>query len=219
MAAVAKTTPAGTSLAAWSKRSPCTPEQKEPKPGGLAMKFDGAGNALSHVGYSNLTQIDIQPRFPSRALAFFLRTHHRGLNFHDRAIPEFIAQAAGTASHFLFHINRYLREAEDGKSAAADDSHRFRRMPKSQMEVRNALGDQRPHTHHGKTSDDEVIADRRPAPMVAPSRTRVGSVCSSGAEERSRFRSLVVARGNRSFVKIVPALIITPSSIVTAAQM
>ena len=57
-----------------------------------------------------------------------------------------------------------------------------------------------------------------PAPIVAPSRTSVGSVCSSGSDGRSCFRSGVVARGNRSLVKMVPALIMTPSSIVTAAH-
>ena len=58
-----------------------------------------------------------------------------------------------------------------------------------------------------------------PAPMVAPAFTRVGSVCSSGSDGRRCLRSGVVARGKRSLVKVVPALIITPSSIVTAAQM
>ena len=58
-----------------------------------------------------------------------------------------------------------------------------------------------------------------PAPMVAPSRTSVGSVCSSGSDDRNCFKSGVVARGKRSLVKIVPAEIMTPSSIVTALQM
>ena len=45
----------------------------------------------------------------------------------------------------------------------------------------------------------------QPAPMVAPSCTSVGSVSSSGSEDLSSRKSGVVARGNRSFVKIVPA--------------
>ena len=57
------------------------------------------------------------------------------------------------------------------------------------------------------------------APMVVPARTTVGSVCSSGSDGRSFDRSGVVARGYRSFVKVVPAEIITPSSMVTPVQM
>ncbi len=59
----------------------------------------------------------------------------------------------------------------------------------------------------------------QPAPMVAPSRTSVGSVCSSGSEGLNRCKSGVVARGKRSLVKIVPAEIITPSSMQTAVQI
>src|SRR2546430_7198013 len=57
------------------------------------------------------------------------------------------------------------------------------------------------------------------APMVAPAHTRVGSVSSSGSEGRSFLKSGVVARGKRSLVNTVPALTMTPSSIVTALQM
>ena len=57
-----------------------------------------------------------------------------------------------------------------------------------------------------------------PAPIDAPSPTSVGSVRSSGSEGRNVERSGVVARGYRSFVKIVPAPTITPSSIVTPVQ-
>ena len=57
------------------------------------------------------------------------------------------------------------------------------------------------------------------APMVAPARTRARRVCSSGSEGRNAFRSVVEARGKRSLVKIVPAEIITPSSMVTPVQM
>ena len=56
------------------------------------------------------------------------------------------------------------------------------------------------------------------APMVVPARTTVASVCSSGSEVLSSFRSDVVARGKRSLVKVVPALIITPVSMLTAVQ-
>jgi hypothetical protein len=54
-----------------------------------------------------------------------------------------------------------------------------------------------------------------PAPMDAPSRTSVGSVCSSTSDGRSSDRSGVVARGNRSLVKMVPAPAMTPRSMVT----
>lgn len=59
----------------------------------------------------------------------------------------------------------------------------------------------------------------QPAPMVAPAQTNVGKVWSSGVDGRNCNKSGVVARGNRSLVKVVPALIMTPSSIVTAAQI
>ena len=43
----------------------------------------------------------------------------------------------------------------------------------------------------------------QPAPMVAPSRTSVGRVCSSGSLGRKVFKSGKVARGKRSLVKVV----------------
>ena len=58
-----------------------------------------------------------------------------------------------------------------------------------------------------------------PAPMVAPAATRTRGMSSGSSEESNSDKSGPVARGKRSLVKIVPAEIMTPSSMVTPAQI
>ena len=88
------------------------------------------------------------------------------------------------------------------------------------MKVRHGSGDDRSHSHHAPSphdqiaADDAARADRRPFAHQRRPRVLVRVRTAASATGLA-----IVARGKRSLVNIVPALIITPSSIVTAAQM
>ena len=87
-------------------------------------------------------------------------------------------------------------------------------MPDRQMKIGHRLCHERAHPD-SRNDHDQSLPMVLPAPIVAPSRTRVRQGVFVRLRSRRCLRSAVVARGKRSLVKIVPALIITPSSIVT----
>jgi hypothetical protein len=93
-------------------------------------------------------------------------------------------------------------------------------MANGEMEIRYGLGHQGAHPYHSKAADHQVTPNdtARPNGGALPHES-AGRVRSSGSADRSRCKSSVVARSSQSFVKIVPACTLTPSSIVTDIQM
>ncbi len=89
-----------------------------------------------------------------------------------------------------------------------------------QMKIGDAAGDHGTHADHREPADlhgsldDPARADRWHRPAHASESQVVGC-----PESRSAERSGVVALGKRSLVKVVPAPIITPVSMVTPVQM
>ena len=111
------------------------------------------------------------------------------------------------------------READEWFAAAADEADDAGGMADDEGEVGNRPRHHRAHPDHGEAADGQIVADdgagadRRPF----PDQRRQGVLVRAGSTQARR--SEVVARGKRSLVKTVPAEIMTPVSMVTAAQI
>ena len=115
---------------------------------------------------------------------------------------------------------RAVIETQERLAAATHAADRAGRMTDDEMEVRHRPRDDRSHSHHAPAPDDQIAPDHAARADRRTLRARASAACARRVRMAASVdRSGIVARGKRSFVNTVPALIITPSSIVTPAQM
>ena len=86
-------------------------------------------------------------------------------------------------------------EAEERLAAATHAADRSGRVTHDEMKVGHGSGDDRSHPTMPQRPTTRSQPITLPAPIVAPSRTSVGRVCSSGSDGRKLDKSGIVARG------------------------